>query len=81
VAEVIDVVTATFGGRNLLFAIQVFQTVDPESLAEVTGRFPWSALKVYDVDTPGRNHGLLLSTWGWAAGAHHGAAPLPARPD
>ena len=79
VAEVIDVTTAAFGSHRLLFAIQVFQTVDPESLAEVTGRFPWSALKLYDVNAPGQNHGLLLATRGWAAAAPTGAAS-PVRP-
>jgi hypothetical protein len=68
VAEVIDVTTAAFGSHRLLFAIQVFQTVEPGSLAEVTARFPWSALKVYDVNAPGQNHGLLLATQGWTAG-------------
>jgi hypothetical protein len=68
VAEVIDVTTAAFGNHRLLFAIQVFQAVEPDSLAEVTARFPWSVLKVYDVNAHGQNHGLLLATWGWAPG-------------
>jgi len=68
VAEVIDVTTASFGSHRLLFATQVFQTIEPGSLAEVTARFPWSALKVYDVNAPGQNHGLLLATHGWTAG-------------
>ena len=68
VAEVIDVTTDVLGDRKLLFAIQVFQTVEPDSLGAVTARLPWSALKVYDVNAPGQNHGLLLGTWGWAAG-------------
>jgi hypothetical protein len=66
VGEVIDVTTGVLGDRKLLFAIQVFQNLEPGSLAEVTARFPWSALKVYDVNAPGQNHGLLLATWGWA---------------
>jgi hypothetical protein len=68
VAEVIDVTTAALGNHRLLFAIQVFQAVEPDSLAEVTARFPWSALKLYDVNAPGQNHGLLLATWDWAPG-------------
>lgn len=39
---------------------------EPDSLAEVTARLPWSQLRVYDLNAPGRNHGLLLGTWGWA---------------
>jgi len=67
VAEVIDVTTGVFGSRKLLFAVQLFENVEPGSLADVTARFPWSATKVYDINPPGRNAGLLLATWGWTA--------------
>jgi hypothetical protein len=33
--------------------------------AELTARFPWAATKVYDLNAPGQNHGLLLAPWGW----------------
>ena len=65
VAEVIDVTTARLGRHKLLFAVQVHETVEPASLGELTARFGWSALKAYDIDEPGHNHGLLLATWGW----------------
>jgi 16S rRNA G966 N2-methylase RsmD len=64
VAEVIDVTTGILGHRKLLFAVQVFQIVEPASLAEVTTRFPRSTMKVYDINAPGQNAGLLLATWG-----------------
>ena len=67
VIEVIDVTTGILGHHKLLFAVQVHETVEPGSLAELTARFPWSAMKVYDINAPGQNHGLLLATWGWAA--------------
>src|SRR5215471_1202557 len=67
VAEAVDVTTAAIGHHKLLFAIQVWETVEPGSMAEVTARFPWSAMKVYDINAPGQNPGLLLATWGWAA--------------
>jgi predicted RNA methylase len=63
-AEVVDVTTAAIGHGTLLFAIHVYETVEPGSLAELTARFPWSAMKVYDINPPGRNPGLLLATWG-----------------
>lgn len=28
-------------------------TVEPASVAEVTTRFPWPAMKVYDINAPG----------------------------
>ena len=65
VAEVIDVTTGVLGGRKLLLAVQVYETVEPESLTEVTARFPWSGLVTYGINAPGHNHGLLLASWGW----------------
>jgi 16S rRNA G966 N2-methylase RsmD len=65
VADVVDVTTSALGRRKLLFAVQVYETVERASLAELTARFPWSAMKVYDLNAPGQNHGLLLATHGW----------------
>ena len=67
VAEVIDVTADVLGKHKLLFAVQLFENVEPGSLADVTARFPWSRTKVYDINPPGRNAGLLLATWGWTA--------------
>ena len=66
VAEVLDVTTGTLGKYKLLFAVQLFENVEPDSLADLTARFPWSATRVYDINPPGKNAGLLLATWGWA---------------
>jgi 16S rRNA G966 N2-methylase RsmD len=66
VADVVDVTTGLLGQHKLLIAIQIHETVEPGSLAELTGRFPWSATNVYDLNAPGQNHGLLLATQGWA---------------
>ena len=68
VAEVIDVTTAALGQRKLLFAVQVYEAVEPGSLAEVTTRLSWSAMKVYDINAPGQNHGLLLAGYGVPGG-------------
>jgi 16S rRNA G966 N2-methylase RsmD len=67
VAEVINVTTDLLGSYKLLFAVQVYETVEPDSLAEVTAQLPWSAMTVYGINAPGQNHGLLLATSGWAA--------------
>ena len=65
VAQAVDVTTAALGHHKLLFAIHVYETVESGSLAELTARFAWSAMKVYDINPPGQNPGLLLATWGW----------------
>ena len=66
VAEAVDVTTGLLGRHELLFAVQLYETVEPGSLADLTARFPWSAVKRYDLNAPGQNAGLLLATWGWA---------------
>jgi 16S rRNA G966 N2-methylase RsmD len=64
VTEIVDMLAQQFPNR-LLFSIQVYETIDPASLAEVTARFEWSALRTYDFNPRGQNHGLLLGTSGW----------------
>jgi hypothetical protein len=54
VAQAVDVTTAALGRGKLLFAVHVCENVEPGSLAEVTARFPWSAMKAYDINAPGQ---------------------------
>jgi hypothetical protein len=42
------------------------EIVLPVSMAELTARFDWSALRIYNMNMPGQNHGILLGTKGWA---------------
>ena len=49
----------------MLIAVQVFEKVEPDSVAELQRRWAWSALHHYDLDEVGRNHGVLLGTRGW----------------
>jgi hypothetical protein len=65
VADVIDTTASVLGRRKLLFAVQIYETVDPASLAELTARFPWFETTIYDLNSPGQNAGLLLATHGW----------------
>jgi hypothetical protein len=64
VTEIVDSLAQHFPNR-LLFSIQVYERIDPASLAELTARFEWSALRIYDFNPQGQNHGLLLATRGW----------------
>lgn len=65
-AEIVDVLATRFGGHRILCAIQIYETVEPASLAELTPRFDWSARRLYSLNAPGENHGVLLGTRGWA---------------
>jgi hypothetical protein len=66
VPDVVDLVAATFPGRDVLLAVQVYENVVGRSLAALASRCRWSALRIYDLDAPGENHGLFLGTLGWA---------------
>jgi predicted kinase len=66
VAGIVDALVERFPDNPLLVAIQVYETVERFSLAEVESRFDWSALHVYELNDGGKNHGVLLGTRGWA---------------
>ena len=65
VAEVVDLVATTFDGRRLLVAVQLYEQVDPESLADIVDRLDWSTRRGYSIVSPGRNSGLLIGTLRW----------------
>jgi len=66
IAEVVDVLLHRFSESRVVCAIQVHEIVDPGSMAEVRSRFEWSSLRVYGLNAPGQNSGVLLGTKGWA---------------
>ena len=66
VAEVVGCVAATFDERRLLLAVQLYERVEPGSLADVVDDCDWSSRETYTIDPPGRNHGLLLGTLRWS---------------
>jgi hypothetical protein len=66
IAEIVDELVTRFGGNRILCAVQIHETVEPASFAELTPRFDWSARRIYRLNAPGENHGVLLGTRGWA---------------
>jgi predicted RNA methylase len=62
VVEVIDHVRATFDRHNVIVAVQLYETVVVDSLRDASSRGDWATSLTYDIDPPGRNHGLLLMT-------------------
>lgn len=71
VAQIVDLASAVFHPRKLLFGIQAYETVNSDALAEVTARFQSWAFHVYDVNPRAQNPGLLLGTVGWKASSFH----------
>jgi hypothetical protein len=65
ITEIIARVGQAYPDHQILFAIQVYEKVNAESLTELRTKLDWSMLKIYDLNVAGRNHGILLGTKGW----------------
>ncbi len=64
ICDIVDLMIERFANR-LLCAIQVYEHVDAASVTELEARFDWSMMRLYDLNAPGENHGLLLASKGW----------------
>jgi len=53
-----------FPRHRKLIAIQVYEKIDPGALAEVRTFLDATELRVYPLNVPGRNHGILIGTLG-----------------
>jgi len=67
VSDIIDLTESIFERNKILFVIQVYESIEPQSLEEINVRFDWSALRIYDFNAPGKNHGILLGAMGWSS--------------
>jgi hypothetical protein len=65
IVEIVDFLFNAFTQNRLLCAIQVYEAVNLGSLAELKSRFDWSTLRVYALNAPGQNHGILLGSKRW----------------
>jgi hypothetical protein len=65
VAQIVDTLVGRFEHAQMLCAIQIHETVDMQSLDEVSTQFDWSRVQMYDGGRPGNNHGVLIGTRGW----------------
>ena len=65
IPEIVQFLDRTFPTRRLLLAVQVYEKVDPVSLAVVQDMLEWSELRTYDLHVAGKNHGVLIGTKRW----------------
>ena len=65
VIEVIDQIAHRFANHKMLFATQVHENVSAPSLDQIRTHLDWTALRIYDINERGRNHGVVLGTKGW----------------
>ena len=67
VTEIVDQLQREFAHCRLVCAIQVHESSQRESLTELQARFDWHLLRMYSLNSPGQNHGIMLGTNGWNA--------------
>src|SRR5262245_43079280 len=60
--EIVDFLLDNFRETRILCAIQIYEKLDSASLTELTSRFDWSAVRIYRLNAPRENHGILLGT-------------------
>ncbi len=65
IRDVLDFIESIFGDTPLLYVIQVHERVEPGSLVELESRFERSAMRIYNINTDGMRHGVLLGRCRW----------------
>lgn len=65
ITHVVDYISRTYPSQEVLFAIQIYEKVDPASLRDVQALLDWSELRIYQLNDAGKNHGILLGTKSW----------------
>lgn len=65
ITEIIARIGETYPNHRVLFAIQVYEKVNGDSMSELKAKLDWSTLKVYDLNAAGQNHGILLGARSW----------------
>jgi hypothetical protein len=77
VTEIVDTLLQRFPQTPLLCVVQVYETVLPISMAKLRARFDWSTQRLYELNAPGQNHGILVGAKHWTPETARlgGAAP------
>ncbi len=65
IASVVDNIDQVYQDKPILYVTQVFQQIEPTSLADLESRFEWSELRIYDNNVEGMKHGVLLGSRRW----------------
>ncbi|HWI15320.1 MAG TPA: hypothetical protein VNT02_13745, partial [Burkholderiales bacterium] len=60
IAEVVEHFFATFRNHVVLCAVQIYERVEPSSMADLQARFDRASVRSYTLNAPGANHGIVL---------------------
>ena len=65
ILEIVHDFEQVYGEQPVLYVIEVHEVNEPKALKAVEAAFDWSDLRIYDVNVPGLQHGVLLGTRRW----------------
>ena len=65
ILEIVHDFEQVYGVQPVLYVIEVHEVNEPKALKAVEAAFDWSDLRIYDVNAPGLQHGVLLGTRRW----------------
>jgi hypothetical protein len=65
ILEIVHNFEQVYGGQPVLYVTEVHEVNEPNALKAVEAAFDWSHLRIYDVNVPGLQHGILLGTRRW----------------
>ena len=65
ILEIVRDFDQVYGSQPILYVTEVHEVNEPTSLKGLEVAFDWSDLRIYDVNVPGLQHGILLGTRRW----------------
>jgi len=65
ILEIVHDFERVYGAQPVLYVTEVHEVNEPKALKAVEAAFDWSDLRIYDVNAPGLQHGILLGTLRW----------------
>jgi hypothetical protein len=67
ILEIVNDFEQVYGTQPVLYVTEVHEVNEPNALRAVEASFDWSDLRIYDVNVPGLQHGVLLGTRRWSS--------------
>jgi hypothetical protein len=65
ILEIIRDFEQVYGNQPVLYVTEVHEVNEPTALRQVEAQFSWSSLRLYDVNVPGLQHGILMGAKRW----------------
>ena len=67
ILEIVRDFEQVYGSQPVLYVTEVPEVNEPTALKAVEAAFDWTDLRIYDVNVPGLQHGILLGTRRWGS--------------